>query len=215
MSDIFNRKHEVIESGTFHNTEGGTKMILIHKEADTKKDAVRVIKESSIPDFLKEAIKILNQRFISYLSKWEKTKLNKKSTNRKGDCNMKKISIMLVTVVIMVMALTGCGNSFKQDENHAKVSWTASNGWTANTRSFNGAGMTWSGQDIALKNKAELTFKRGDKVHLTFECDACGDVQEFDIEENWAKTLSCKCPEEIDENGNAKEYYAASVRFED
>ena len=159
--------------------------------------------------------KILNQTSIPNLSKWENTKLNKKSTNRKGVNNMKKISIMLVTVVIMAMALTGCGESFKLDENHAKVSWTASNGWASTTRSFNGAGMSLSGQDIALKNKADLTVKKGDKVHLTFECDACGDVQEFDIEEAWAKTLSCKCPEKIDENGNAKEYYAASVSFED
>lgn len=35
---------------------------------------------------------------------------------------MKKISIMLVTVVIMAIALTGCGESLKQDNNHAKVS---------------------------------------------------------------------------------------------
>ena len=128
---------------------------------------------------------------------------------------MKKISIMLVTVVIMAIALTGCSKSFKRDDNHAKVSWSTTSGQAANTRSFNGAGMSMSVQDIALRNKAEFVLKKGDKLHLTFECEACGDVQEFDIEEAWAKTISCKCPEEIDENGNAKEYYAASVSFED
>ena len=128
---------------------------------------------------------------------------------------MKKVGIMLVTVVIMTIALTGCGESFKHDENHAKVSWTTTIGQAANTRSFNCAGMTMSGQDIALRNKAEFVLKKGDKLHLSFECEACGDMQEFDIEEAWAKTISCKCPEKIDENGNAKEYYSAIVRFED
>lgn len=127
---------------------------------------------------------------------------------------MKKISI-LVTVVILAIALTGCGKSLKKDENHAKVSWSTTSGQAANTRSFNGAGMTISGQDMALRNKTEFILKKGDKLHLTFECEACGDVQEFDIDEAWAKTISCKCPEKIDENGNAKEFYAASVTFKE
>ena len=122
---------------------------------------------------------------------------------------------MLVTVVIMAIALTGCGKSLEKDENHAKVSWSTTSGQAANTRSFNGAGMTISGQDIALRNKAEFVLKKGDKLHLTFECEACGDVQEFDIDEVWAKTISCKCPEKIDENGNAKEFYTASVTFKE
>lgn len=65
MSDIFNREHEVIKAGTFHDTKGDNKMtsmILIHKEAGTKKDAVRVTKESDIPDFLKDTIKIVDGR---------------------------------------------------------------------------------------------------------------------------------------------------------
>lgn len=159
--------------------------------------------------------KILNQKSIPNLSKWENKKVNKKSANGKGEYIMKKISIMLVTVAIMATILTGCGESLKQDNNHAKVSWTTTSGQVANTRSFNGAGMAMSGQDIALRNKAEFILEKGDTLHLTFECEACGDVQEFDIDEVWAKTISCKCPEEIDENGNVKEYYAASVRFED
>jgi len=177
-----------------------TNMLLIYKEADTKKNAVRVRQTSNIPD----------------LSKQENRKLNKKSKNKRGEIDMKKkISIMLVTGVIMAITLTGCGESLKQDENHAKVSWVTESGQAANTRSFNGAGMTMSGQDIALRNKAKFVLKEGDKLHLTFECEACGDVQEFDIDEPWAKTISCECPEEIDENGNAKEYYSATVSFEE
>lgn len=126
---------------------------------------------------------------------------------------MKRIGIMLVTVVIMAITLTGCGNPFKTDENHAKVSCYTTSGLAGNTRSFNGAGKTRSGQDLALENKTDFILEKGDKLHLTFECEACGDVQEFDIDNAWAKIISCQCPEEIDENGNAKEYYAASVTF--
>ena len=35
-------------------------IIYIHKEAGTKKDAVRVSREQDIPDFLKEAIKVVD-----------------------------------------------------------------------------------------------------------------------------------------------------------
>lgn len=35
-------------------------IIFIHKEAGTKKDAVRVNRESDIPEFLKETIKIVD-----------------------------------------------------------------------------------------------------------------------------------------------------------
>ena len=202
MNDSFNREHEVINEGTFHNVKGDNKMtntILIHKEAGTKKDAFRVRQDSYIPD----------------LSKRENRKLNKKSTNKRGESNMKrKMGVMLV-VIIMTTALTGCVKSLMRDENHAKVSWYTTSGMAANTRSFNGAGMTTSGQDIALRNKAEFVLKKGDKLHLTFECEACGDVQEFDIDEVWSKTISCKCPEKIDDNGNAKEFYSVSVTFEE
>ena len=135
--------------------------------------------------------------------------------NRKGDSKMKKISIILVIVATMVLALTGCGDSFRHDENHAKVIMTTASGYSDVTRSFNGAGKTISGQELALRNKGNFSLKRGDKLHLTFECEACGDIQEFDIENAWAKIISCKCPEKIDKNGNAKEYYAISVNFEE
>lgn len=65
MSNNFNKEHEVIKAGTFHNAKGDNKManmILIHKEAGTKKDAIRIRQESNIPDFLKEAIKIVDGR---------------------------------------------------------------------------------------------------------------------------------------------------------
>ena len=63
MKNTFKEADEIIKSGTFHTSKGENKMkniIFIHKEAGTKKDAVRVKSELSIPDFLKEAIKIVN-----------------------------------------------------------------------------------------------------------------------------------------------------------
>ena len=65
MKETFRKADKVIETGTFHDKKGDNKMtnmILIHKEAGTKKDAVRVRQESNIPDFLKEAIKIVDDR---------------------------------------------------------------------------------------------------------------------------------------------------------
>lgn len=58
----FNKEAEVIEAGTFHSAKGDTMrdIIYIHKEAGAKKDAVRVRSAADIPDFLKEAIKIVD-----------------------------------------------------------------------------------------------------------------------------------------------------------
>lgn len=159
--------------------------------------------------------KIFNRKFTPNLTKGDNKKLNKKSTNKKGEYTMKKIISILVTVTILTIALTGCGNPFRVDKNHAKVSYSTTSGQAGNGRSFNGAGMSVSGQELALRNRSTLVLKKGDKLHLSFECEACGDVQEFDIDEAWAKTISCKCPEQIDEKGNAKEYVAISVGFED
>jgi len=63
MNKVFGKETEVIPAGTFHKAEGENMMrniINIHKEAGTKKDAVRVRRENDIPDFLKEAIKIVD-----------------------------------------------------------------------------------------------------------------------------------------------------------
>lgn len=65
MANTFREADEIIEAGTFHATKGRNNMrdiILIHKEAGTKKDAVRVRKEQDIPDFLKNAITIVDNK---------------------------------------------------------------------------------------------------------------------------------------------------------
>lgn len=63
MSNPFNREHEVITAGTFHTMKGDnmmTDVIFVHKEAGAKKDAVRICKESDIPDFLSDAITVVD-----------------------------------------------------------------------------------------------------------------------------------------------------------
>lgn len=127
---------------------------------------------------------------------------------------MKKICIMMVTVILMCVALTGC-NGLKQDDTHAAVSLTTSTGQSFAIRSFNGAGMTRSGQRIALCNTSELTLLNGETATLTFKCDACGNEQTYEITEAFAKILHCDCPEEIDENGNAREYIVICISFKD
>lgn len=132
--------------------------------------------------------------------------------NGKGENCMKKISMMMVTVVLFV-SLTGCA-SMKQDKTHAIVTLKTSTGQAYVGRSFNGAGMNISGQEAALRNKSELVLKKGETAVVTFKCDACGNEQKYEVKEAWAETLSCDCPEKIDEKGNAKEYTAISISFE-
>ena len=134
--------------------------------------------------------------------------------NRKGEYFMKKICMMMVTVVLMCVALTGC-SSLKQDKTNAVVTLTTSTGQAYVGRSFNGAGMSMSGQEAALRYKSEVVLKKGETAVVAFKCDACGNEQEYKVDEAWAETISCDCPEKIDENGNAKEYTAISISFED
>ena len=126
---------------------------------------------------------------------------------------MKTAIAVIMTIIIGCFALTSCGDALKKDDNHATVSITASNGGSFVGKSFNGAGYNWSGKDIALRNKMQISLKRGDTAHVVFKCDACNDVQEYDIDAAWADVLSCDCSESIDEAGNAKEYYAISISF--
>lgn len=128
---------------------------------------------------------------------------------------MKTIIAVIMLITITCFALASCGESLKRDDNHATVSVTTSSGGAFVGKSFNGAGYNRSGKDMALKNKMQVTLKNGDIAHITFKCDSCEDTQEYDIKEAWADVLSCNCTEAIDENGNAKEYYAISISFEE
>lgn len=63
MNNPFGKEHETIEAGTFHTMKGDdmmTDVIFVHKEAGAKKDAVRICKESDIPDFLSDAITVVD-----------------------------------------------------------------------------------------------------------------------------------------------------------
>lgn len=130
---------------------------------------------------------------------------------------MRKIKKMMVTVVTMMaiaMSLTGCGNPFRTDDKHATVSVTTSDGQAYVFQSVNGSNATISGKELALRNgKIKFNLKTGETAHIVFKCDACGNEQKFDIDNAWADVISCDCPEKIDKDGNAREYVAIEVTY--
>ena len=131
---------------------------------------------------------------------------------------MRKIKKMMVTVVTMMaiaMSLTGCGNLFREDDKHATVSVTTSDGQAYVFQSVNGSNATVSGKELALRNgKININLKTGETAHIVFKCDACGNEQKFDIDNAWADVISCDCPEKIDKDGNAREYSAIEVTYD-
>ena len=124
---------------------------------------------------------------------------------------MRKLGIMMITVVSMCLAFTGC-EKLRRDNVHASVTLTTSNGDEYVWKSVNGAGVTKSGKDMALHHKSEFILRNGETAKVTFKCYSCGNAQEYNISEAWAKVLSCDCPEEINE-GNSKEYTAIRISF--
>ena len=128
---------------------------------------------------------------------------------------MRKIKKMMVTVVTMMaiaMSLTGCGNPFRKDDKHATV--TTSDGQAYVFQSVHGSNATVSGKELALRNgKINFNLKTGETAHIVFKCEACGNEQEFNVAEPWSDVIFCDCPEEIDENNNAREYAAIEVSY--
>ena len=134
--------------------------------------------------------------------------------NKKGEMAMKKNIMVVLMALIVMMNLTGCGNLLRKDKEHATVSVTTSDGKSYVGQTVNGSNATVSGKTLALEHKSKIRLKDGQTVHIIFTCEACGDKQEFDIDRPWSEVLHCKCPEDIDENGNAKEYSAIVISYE-
>ena len=134
--------------------------------------------------------------------------------NKKGEKAMKKNIMVTVLMALIVMNLTGC-NLIRQDKEHATLSVTTSDGKSYVGQTVNGSNATVSGKTLALEHKSKLRLKDGQTAHIIFTCEACGDKQEFDIDRPWSEVLHCKCPEDIDENGNAKEYSAIVISYEE
>lgn len=130
---------------------------------------------------------------------------------------MRKIKKMMITVVTMMaiaMSLTGCGNPFRTDDKHATVSVTTSDGQAYVFQSVNGSNCTVSGKEKALREcKFNLNLKTGETAHIVLKCEACGNEREFNVAEPWSDVIFCDCPEEIDEDGNAREYAAIEVSY--
>ena len=144
-----------------------------------------------------------------------RTKNSTNTTNsKKGEKIMKRMLKKIVTMMIMVVALTGCSNPFRKDDKHATVSMTTSDGQSYVFQSVNASNATVSGKELALKNgKINFNLKTGETAHIVFKCDACGNEQKFDIDNAWSDVISCDCPEKIDKDGNAREYSAIEVAY--
>ena len=128
---------------------------------------------------------------------------------------MKRMLKKIVTMMIMVVALTGCSNPFRKDDKHATVSMTTSDGQSYVFQSVNASNATVSGKELALRNgKINFNLKTGETAHIVFKCDACGNEQKFDIDNVWSDVISCDCPEKIDKDGNAREYAAIEVTYD-
>ena len=131
----------------------------------------------------------------------------------KGEKNMKNIIMTVLTTMILGLMLTGC-DAFRQDGKNATVSVTTSSGQSYVYQSVNGSSSTLSGKELALKDyKLKLNLKTGETAHIVFKCEACGNEQEFDIDNAWADVISCDCPEKLDKDGNAREYAAIEVTY--
>ena len=195
-------EHKNVTNNNICNRKGEKQMndiIFVHKQAGAKKDAVRV---SSIPNTTSQK---------SNLTCEERTS----KTYYKGEKIMRKIIMAVLTTMLIGMMLTGCSNPFRKDDKHATVSMTTSDGQAYVFQSVNGSNATVSGKELALRNgKINFNLKTGETAHIVFKCDACGNEQKFDIDNAWSDVISCDCPEKIDKNGNAREYSAIEVTYD-
>lgn len=125
---------------------------------------------------------------------------------------IKKLALILMAASMMLV-LTSCSIFGASDDAHATMAVTTSDGRTGIFESHNGLNRTWSGERAALKDIQKIEILEGGSVSVCFKCEACGDVQEMEIDHPCSMVISCKCPEQGDEGGNAKEYLAFVVNY--
>lgn len=126
---------------------------------------------------------------------------------------MKKSLLMMLSAMISIATLCGC-NIFNEDDNHAIVEVVTSNGRVVLGQSYNGSGSTYSSQSIVTGNKVELHLQyEEEEVLIRFTCEACDTVKEYRIDGPFSKKIHCECSDDMDENGNVKEYFAVVVDY--
>jgi len=127
---------------------------------------------------------------------------------------MKKRSLLVIIASAVTMFLTSCstniGNdltqSFKQDTEPATIEITTSTGKAAIVNSINGAGYNRSGIQRAKDSCINLELEPEETATIHFQCEACGFDETETITAPYAKMWQCNCPEEIDADGNVREY---------
>ncbi len=158
-------------------------------------------------NFEKNRNRYLKTSHQSNLTCEEKTK-----SYYKGEKIMRKFIMVITTVMMMAFLLAGC-NVLRTDNKHASVSVTTSDGQSYVFQSANSS-LSSSGKDSALRfARVSLNMKTGETVHVTFKCETCGNEQEIDIDKPWSDFIHCDCPEEMDKDGNVREYAAILVSY--
>ena len=212
MSEKRTFEHKNVTNNNIGNRKGEKKMhdmIFVHKQAGAKKDVVRV---SSIAEKENSMNNIPNT--TSQKSNLTCEERSSKKAYYKGERSMKKIIMTAITTMLIGIMLMGCSNPFRKDDKHATVSMTTSEGQAYVFQSVNGSNATVSGKELALRTgKIKFNLKTGETAHIVFKCDACGNEQKFDIDNAWSDVISCDCPEKINKEGNAREYAAIEVAY--
>lgn len=146
----------------------------------------------------------------------ERHNKNTTKANFQEEKNMRKniVRLLSLSLVIIMTCLTGCGNIFASDNAHATMTAVSSTGRTGIYESYNGYNLNKSGEQLALIHCFYILLEHEESVTLVFKCEACGNEQEFTIDSACSKVICCDCPEEGDENGNAKEYICIKVGVE-
>ena len=92
--------------------------------------------------------------------------------------------------------------------------WIFKKGRSKSVRDYPQKIYTVSGKEKALREcKFNLNLKTGETAHIVLKCEACGNEREVNVAEPWSDVIFCDCPEEIDENNNAREYAAIEVSY--
>lgn len=123
----------------------------------------------------------------------------------------KNILVGLITFLVITGLLVCKITIFPTDDSHASLSVINSTGEVALIGSYNDLNRTWSAERMARLHSSNFKIKDGETITLHFECLACGNEQDYTVTDNWAKLIHCDCPDEGDDDGNAKEYVAVKV----
>lgn len=116
--------------------------------------------------------------------------------------------VAMIIVISLTICLCGC-SIFPKDDTPAVVEMTTTkSGHAIVASSHNGLGMTGSGIRIAIRYVCKITLQdEEDVLNVHFSCEACGHDEVCELKAPASKMFHCDCPEDGDDNNNAREYF--------